>query len=266
MPTVNENLALIRSLLDYPDPQKPTDVQLWELFGNQVNHHVSRLQNSGAPWAVMDIELTVSQGLEDYLITAADFGKPFLVYTEDASDPYRPRIEIPFSLIQNTDLFYSGPRQVYANNDNVPRAVVFTFYRKPEGFYARVTPVPGGSATYRIWYEVAPTQQSSLGETPGITPFHHLIRIQTAIAAVPYCGWGKLRVDAEEDKHARRWEMKTKALGLVFTKQEQQFDREFSTYIGTLMQSGAEARDGFGDDYLEGWDYGVSSFGPNSLG
>ena len=252
-------------LLDYPS--HPTDAMLFEFFGNQVTHHMTRLQNSGAPWAVMDLELEVSAGTEDYIIPVADFGKPFLVYTEVPNDPYRPRIEIPFSLIQNTDLFYSGPRQVYANNDNIPRAVVFTFYRKPEGFYARVTPVPGGSSTYRIWYEIAPAPPGSLGDTPGITPFHHLIRIQTAIAALPYCAWGHISADAEQDKHVRRWELKTETLGKVFLKQEEQFDREFSTYIGTLMQAGAEARDGFGDEYLmDDWIYGTRGFGPNSLG
>lgn len=265
MPTTIENISLIRGLLDDPDPHKPSDPKLFEFFGNQVTHHVSRLQNSGAPWDVEDFLLTVSSGQEDYLLPVGNFGKPFLVYTEDQADPYRPRVEIPFSLIQNTDLFYSGPRQVYANNDNVNRAVVFTFYRKQGTFYARVTPVPGGSASYRVWHEVAPAPPGSLTDTPGITPFHHLIRIQTAIAGLPYCSWGNLRVDAETDRHVRQWKMKVDTLGAVFAKQETQFDREFSTYIGSLMQSGAEARDPYGEDYMAD-DWGCSApFGPNSL-
>lgn len=263
MPTVIENLSLIRGLLDDPDPHKPTDPRLFELFSNQVTHHVSRLQNSGAPWNVEDFELTAQPGQEDYLLPAGNFGKPFWVHTEDPNDPHRPRVEIPFSLLQNTDLFYAGPRQVYASNDNVSRAALFTFYRKQGGFYARITPVPGGSATYRVWHEVAPAPPGSLADTPGITPFHHLIRIQTAIAGLPYCAWGELRIDAEKDKFARRWETKVKSLGATFSKQEEQFDREFSTYIGSLMQSGAEAREGFGDDYMMD-DWGPT-FGPNSF-
>lgn len=265
MPTVIENLSQIRNLLDSPDSHRPTDALLFEFFGNQVMHHKSRLQNSGAPWDVDDFLLSVSAGQEDYALPMGEFGKPFLVYTEDQSDPRRQRVEIPFSLIQNTDLFYSGPRQVFSSG-NVNTAVTMTFYRKQGSFWARVTPVPGGSMDYRVWHEVAPAPPGSLGDTPGITPFHHLIRIQTAIAGLPYCAWGSLRVDAESDKHVRRWETKCRALGAVFGKQEEQFDREFSTYIGSLMQSGAEARDGFGDEYLDDdWGFGAGSFGPNSL-
>jgi hypothetical protein len=266
MPNVVENLAMVRRLLDSPDPSRPGNGALFEFFGNQVMHHQSRLQNSGAPWDVRDYLLTVNPGTEDYIVPAGDFGKPFLVYTEDQTDLYRPRVEIPFSLIQNTDLFWSGPRQVHTTNDNTNSAVLFTFYRKSGGFYARLTPVPGGSASYRIWYEVAPAAPGSLGETAGLSPFHHLIRIQTAIAALPYCAWGNLAVDAEKDKYVERWKAKCRALGDVFLKQEEQFDHEFSTYIGSLMQSSAEAREGFGDDYMmDDCGYGAGSFGPNSL-
>src|SRR5262245_60919374 len=265
MPTTIENLSMIRNLLDEPDPHKPRDPKLFEFFGNQVTHHVSRLQNSGAPWDVVDVSFMANAGQEDYLLSAPDFGKPFLVYTEDVSNPTRPRVEIPFSLIQNTDLFYSGPRQVFSSSSNINTAVLFTFYRKQGNFWARVTPVPGGSASYRIWYEVAPAPPGSLGDTPGLTPFHHLIRIQTAIASLPYCAWGNLQVDAENDKHVERWRMKVNMLGDAFLKQEAQFDREFSTYIGSLMQAGVEARDAFGEDYMDdGWGYSAP-FGPNSL-
>lgn len=266
MQTTIENLAQIRRLLDDPDPHKPSDPKLFEFFGNQVMHHKTRLQNSGSPWDVDDHLLEVAAGQEDYPLPISEFGKPFLVYTEDQTDQFRPRVEIPFALIQNTDLFYAGPRQVHSNNSNTNTAVTFTFYRKQGSFYARVTPIPGGSTAYRIWHEVAPAPPGSLGDTPGLTPFHHLIRVQTAIAGLPYCAWGNLRIDAEKDKHAERWQAKVRLLGDVFIKQETQFDREFSTYIGSLMQAGAEAREGFGDGYLDDdWGYDVGSFGPNSL-
>jgi len=266
MPTTIQNLAMIRRLLDDPDPHKPSNPKLFEFFGNQVMHHKTRLQNSGAPWDVMDYLLTVSAGTEDYIVEVGDFGKPFLVYTEDQTDEFRPRVEIPFSMIQNTDLFWSGPRQVHATNDNTNTAVAMTFYRKSGGFYARVTPIPGGSTSYRIWYEVAPSPPGSLASTEGLTPFHHLIRMQTALASLPYCAWGNLRIDAEKDKHVDRFKAKVGMLATAFKDQEEKYDREFSTYIGSLMMSSAEARDGFGDEYMDDWGYDVGGFGPNSLG
>lgn len=265
MPTVQQNMQLVRTLLNEPDPDAPKDTLLFELFGNQVAHHVSQLANSGSPWAVNSTVLNAVASTEDYQISAADFGKPFWVHSEDATDPYRPRVEIPFSMIQNADLFYQGPRQLYSSNDNNPTATVISFYRTASGYYARVTPVPGGSCDYRIWYEVAPGQPSSLGETPGITPFHHLVRVQTAIAALPYTRWGNLSVDAKEDRHVDRWERQVEALAKAFVKQEAQFQRQFEIFIGSLMQSGVEARDGWGDEYMEDYFYSGTVFGPNAF-
>jgi hypothetical protein len=265
MPGVLENMSMVRGLLDDPDPHKPSDPKLFQIFGNQVAHHLSQLQNSGAPWSVFDWQLTTSAGEEDYLIAAPDFGKPFWVHTEDPSDPYRARVEVPFCLLQNADQFYAGPRQVVSTSDNVPSATVISFYNKSGSYYARITPVPGGTAYYRIWYEVAPVTPGSLSDSPGLTSFHHLIRVQAAVAALPYCQWGEIRIDAAAPKDREAWGFKTKALGEALAKQELQFQKEFSTYIGTLMQPGVEARDGFGPEALDEWGWGVGIFGPNSL-
>lgn len=264
MPSVQQNLSMIRELLDEPTPQKPSDRILFQLLGNQILHHQTQLQNSGAPWEVLDWTLTVSAGTEDYLVTAANFGKPFWVHTEDPTDPYSPRVDVPFSLLQNADQFYSGPRRVHSTNNNQPTAAVITFYRQPDAFYARVTPVPGGSATYNVWYETAPSFPASLGDAPGLSPFHHLIRIQAALAAIPYCAWGNIAAEALEPRIAAAWERKAKALALSLGKQEEQFQRQFDTYIGTLMTAGVEDRQGFGA--MDDWDIGIGAFGPNQFG
>lgn len=266
MPTVQTNLALIRQILDEPDPARPKEHILFQLFADQVMHQSSQMVNSGAPWSVSSELITAVAGVEDYQVLSTNFGKPFWVHSEDPTDAYKPRIEIPFSMIQNADLFYQGPRQVYSSNDNNPRAVVISFYRTSASYYARITPVPGGTCYYRVWYEVAPDQPASLGDTPGLTPFHHLLRIQTAIAALPYCAWGRLACDAESDRDVGRWEKKCAALALSFTRQEGQFQREFSTYLGSLMQTGVEPRDGWGDPYMEDAFYAGTLLGPNRIG
>lgn len=266
MPTILENLSQIRALLDDPTPQHPSDRILFELLNNAVFHHQNQLQNTQAAWSVANWPLTVAAGVEDYLVTATDFGKPFIVYTEDTNDPTLPRVEIPFALLQNMDQFYAGPRQVNASGSNVFTTSVVSFYRSGESYYVRVAPVPGGSATYRVWYEVAPQGASALSSTPGLTPFHHLIRTQAALAALPYCSWGDVKSDAMEPRAAAAWERKTKALAMALTTQAAQFQREFDTYKATLMQAGVERRKGFADDYLDEWGYGVGSLGPNAWG
>lgn len=265
MLTISQNLALIRALLDEPNPAHPSDRILFDLISNQVQHHLTQLQNSGAPWGVSEWILTTSDGNEDYLIAAQDFGKPFLVYWQDPTDQYQSRVEIPFSLLQNASQFYEGPRRVYSTTNNIPTAAVVTFYKRDGNTYARFTPIPGGSAEYHIWYEVAPKEVESLGDTPGLSPFHHLIRIQAAIAALPYCWWGDVKVTGTPTQ-MRQWQMKTEALALAFTRQETQFQKEFSTYIGTLMQAGVESRDGYGAGYDDDWSLGIGYFGPNQLG
>ena len=266
MPTISENLSQIRILLDDPTPQHPSDRILFELLNNAVFHHQNQLQNTQSPWAVSNWPVTMASGVEDYLVTAQDFGKPFIVYTESTVDPTLPRVEIPFALLQNVDQFYAGPRQVLTSGPDAFTASVVSFYRSGESYYMRVTPVPGGSATYRVWYEVAPEGASALSSTPGLTPFHHLIRTQAALAALPYCTWGAAKSDAESPAMAAAWERKTKALAMALTTQAAQFQHEFDTYKATLMQAGVERRKGFADDYMDQWGYGVGSFGPNSWG
>lgn len=264
MPTVSQNLAQVRALLNEPSPQTPSDRVLFEILSNQIIHHQSQLQNSASNWAVYSFELTAVQGQEDYLVPAADFGKPFLVYWDDPNDTYRPRVEVPFAMMQNADQFYNGPRQVYSSSDTYPTVSTVSFFRQSDGWYARFTPIPGGSTTYTIWYETLPKAPESLGDSPGLSPFHHLIRAQTALAALPYCGWGDVRVDSVERAKAAAWERQTTALATALGVQVAQFQKEFSTYIGSLMQAGVERRQGFGDDY-EGGGWGVGSFGPNSF-
>lgn len=266
MPTVSQNLAQIRALLNEPSSQQPSDRVLFEILSNQIIHHQSQLQNSATNWAVYTWQLTAVQGQEDYLITAEDFGKPFLVYWDDPNDTYRPRVEVPFAMLQNADMFYNGPRQVYSDSSTYPTVSTISFFRQSDGWYARLTPIPGGTATYTIMYEVTPKAPQSLGDSPGLSPFHHLIRAQTALAALPYCGWGAVRVDSSDRAMAAAWERQTTALATALGVQVAQFQKEFSTYIGSLMQAGVERRSGFGDGYADGGDIGgVGYFGPNSF-
>ena len=267
MPTLEANLAKIRLLLD--EPSRPENHVLFELLYNNVQHHVTQLQNSSAHWSVYDFPLTAVAGQEDYLIAAPDFGKPFWVYTEDPNDPYRPRIEIPFAMLNNADQFYLGPRQVMSTSDNTPTAVVMSFYKKlnnqiGNAWYVRITPCPGGTAYYRLWYETLPEPQESLGATPGLTPFHHLIRVQTALSALPVAAWGDIAADTLDPKKAAAWERKSKALAIARSHEEQMYQEQFSTYLGNMMEAGIESRSPFGEGYDE-WDYGYGTFGPNSL-
>lgn len=246
MPSLNDNLSIIRLLLDKPDPQNPSPDLLFTLLTHQVQHHLNQLQNSSAHWSVAQWSLITSTGNEDYLIAASNFGKPFFVESADLTDISFVRREVPFVLLQNKDQFYRGVQQTQISEAHT--AQLISFYRSFEGWYARITPIPGGSKEYRVWYETAAIPEPALGSQIGLSPFQHLICVQTALAALPHCHWGQVRPDAESQRHGVAWERKTKAIAAARLKEEAQFQREFSTYIGTLMQAGIESRDAFGDD------------------
>ena len=266
MPTLQQNLTEIRYLLDEPSTGAPSDRLLWALLTNQVTHHQAQLQNSSAQWSVNSWPLVTAAGTGDYLVTAENFGKPFWVHTNDTDQPQLARADVPFSMLQNTDMFYQGPVQPYISSSDLFSAVTISFYRTGESWYARLTPVPGGTVEYLVWYETAPGGVFNPGDSPGLSPFHHLIRTKTALAALPYCKWGGVAVDATDAKMAMAWERKTKTLGAALGMQAVDYERQFDTYLANIMDAGVERRQAFGDSYMgatEPWAGGW--FGPNQF-
>lgn len=251
MTTLSSNLSGVRTLLGYPDPHEPTDPLLFELLSNQVQHHLNQLQNGQGHWSVDTFKLTVQPGKEDYQISAQNFGKPFLVYTSDPGNASHVRREVPFALLQNAGQFYAGPQQIQASDTHTVQ--YFTFYRRNGAWQARATPIPGENKDYVVWFEtgVAPGE---LADTAGLSPFQHLIRVQAALSALPHCAWGGARFNGT-DREAAAWTRKTQALAASLRQDEVKFQKEFSTYLGTLMQAGIEARDGFGAEADMYWWY-----------
>lgn len=244
MPTFNDNLTAIRLLLDRPDPQRPGLDILFQHLTDQVQHHHNQLQNSSAQWSVASILLTTSGGNEDYLLSADNFGKPFFVYTTDDSNESYVRREIPFVMLQNIDQFYSGVQQTQITDQHTVQYI--SFYRSAGSWYARVTPIPSGSRAYTIFYETADIPAPALGSIEGISCFNHLIRVQTALAALPHCGWGEIHPLAKGEA-GLIWARRIESLAKALAPNEAKYQKEFSTYIGTLMQAGVESRDPFGD-------------------
>src|SRR5215471_15277357 len=104
MSTNLENISAIRRRLGNPNPQSPDDGQLLSLL-------VAQLANTRNHWGINSYTLSVNAGTEDYPVTAPNFGRPFLVYTQDSTNAYHQRCEIPFSLMQDADQRYTGPQQ-----------------------------------------------------------------------------------------------------------------------------------------------------------
>src|SRR5262245_38090101 len=103
MSTVLENIPLIRQRLRDPDPHRPSDPHILNILIEHIYDHCAQLQNTANHWSVGWTQIQTSPGTEDYQIGAGDFGRPFLVYTEDATNEFHQRREIPFTLLQDAD-------------------------------------------------------------------------------------------------------------------------------------------------------------------
>ena len=216
MPTNEQNVALIRARLGNPLPSAPDDQILLRLLTDQLTHHSAQLVNTRNHWSVDKWQINMQSGLEDYLITANNFGRPVVCYTIDPSDPYHVRREIPFSLIQDADKRYAGPQMNFAVSKH--SAVEMVFYRKEgQGWFVRPVPIPGDSSSYEIWYETM-YEYGSLGDVPGASAFHHLVRIQAAI-----------RDSLLHD--------------------EVKFQKVFDTYKAQISREGVNAKLGYANDY-----------------
>lgn len=254
MPTYSENIPLIRQRLNQPDPHKPSDLQILNILIEHVYDHCAQLQNTANHWSAGWTQIQTSAGTEDYPIIAGDFGRPFLVYTDDPANEFHWRREIPFTLLQNADQLYRGPEK--SGTATVHSAVEISFYRKTPSnpsFYARFTPIPGETSNYIIGYE-ANYEFGALGDSPGISSFHHLIRVQTALSVLPLCAWGKLALD--DDRAG--WQLQQTTLRDSFLHDEAIYQKRFDSYKANSSRAGVSQKRGVGWEYEEGWGRGGS--------
>ena len=229
--THEENLSAIRRRLGYPLGDAPSDPQLMQLLVDQLANYNAELANTVNHWSVDHYQLPVNQGQEDYLVTAPNFGRPFLVYSVDGTDPYHARREIPIRLLQDADQLYSGPQQSYSSLDDTLTAICF--YRRYENWMARAVPIPGGPGTYEVWYETV-YEYGSPSDQIGLSAFHHLLRVRTAISALPLVEWR----DCSPRLNAAGWQMKVAALRDSLVLDDVRFTKQFNSYKAQSSREG----------------------------
>ena len=249
MSNISSNIAAIRQRLGNPNPHAPSDVMLLNYLIDQLLHHQAQLQNTRQHWGIESFTLTTQPDVEDYAITAQNFGRPFLVHTQDSTDPFHRRVEIPFSLMQDADQRYWGPQR--SNSVYKWSAVEMVFYRQgtaQPAWRVRPVPIPNSSGEYRVWYEMN-YDFGALDDKPGLECFHHLVRVQTAISALPDCAWGMISIE----KAPKLWEVKVKAKRDALLHDEAIFQKQFDRYITMGTRDGVLAKIGYGADYENEW-------------
>jgi hypothetical protein len=233
MPRLEEEYSQVRDLLDYPLFQRPNPHQIFAELIRQWQFMVNQLNNTRRPWTVPQTPTTITSvaGQAEYLIIAADFGKPLFVYRELDNDILLP---VPFadyaSEIHNQSYEFwiapleSGLSPVYSGEK-------VSFYRTPTGSkLMRIYPVPEESGNeYKVVYASGYQDLiASEKEDETILPEWSDYRcLRAALKLLGKCEWEGLTRAENADK---RREMKSDHL-LDYSEQK----AEFENYISNVQ-------------------------------
>lgn len=235
-----QNIAAIRTRLGFPLQDSPSDAVILRSLVDSLHHHVAQLNASSAHWNVAHWQLDCVDGVEDYQITEAAFGRPFLVYTVNSQDTYHVRTEIPITMLQNADRRYQGAKKSASAYPHTATQVCF--YKTDQTWYVRPVPIPSASGSYEIWFEKA-YQYASPSDTTGIEAFHHLVRVQAALSVLPHCEWrGATMAD-----NGKAWMAKVGLVRESLLHDEAIYQRQFNEYRSQL------SREGVSDKLPYGW-------------
>lgn len=239
--TFAESSSAIRTLLDDPAPQNPNPRVILEHYKAEAQLLLNQAQNSSINWAVRSYLLQTADGQDPYLITAADFGKDVLVHTVDDTNPYHVERTIPRTTLQSREAEYFGPKKLNSAS-TYHTAEVIIFYREDNAVYASIRPVPSGSVSYKIWYEVSLVTDGVivLGSTPILPISHPYLQLRVARALLPYCKWTDLDWNLMREKKQE--------LALSFSASIDEQRDAFRRYLATDRQQGVTPRRGFDDE------------------
>lgn len=233
MATVQEMMSNVRLRLGDPLPEKPGARHILKAVLDHTQSVYNQLNNVSRGWSVREIPLQVSANQDDYLLAAADFGKPLLVLTSDPSFSSHWERSVPFYEIQNLNLAYDGPRDGanwmsgFIDGSN-HTAAGLAFYRvEGDAVRVRVRPVPQASATYKITYMTGDWRTSAaLESSPVLREHHQLIEVRASLSVLPVAEWEGC--DTKENQGQR------KNFSDVLRGEEQLYRRDFEAFIRSV--------------------------------
>lgn len=188
-----EVMAMVRAKLDYPSPETLKDPTLLLSVQEKSEHYFNRINLTQRDWFIGTWDLTAINNVDEYLVSAPDWGRAISCETFDSSDPYNHfRREIQIGDFHDRDLFYQGSTKAGNNLSSADQhsAEFVAFYRKSADnlLYLQLTPMPGQSAEYRFWYEPnRPTPARLTSNLLFLEAFRGLLVTDVALSCLPYC-------------------------------------------------------------------------------
>jgi hypothetical protein len=201
-----------RLALGEPRPQRPSGRAVLRAVVNKAQDLLSQITETGASWAVDEIQLQVVNGQQDYLLPVTSyFGKPLQVLTYYPQNTSTITRSIDFQYLNDMNIDWPYPQNLASwagYYDGTPNtALRMAFYRKggTDDMWVRVLPVPALSATYTITFAVGSwADDAGIDSSPVVNQFHPLIETQAALSLLPQTEWS----NSEEENRIRRKEFK----------------------------------------------------------
>lgn len=208
MATYRELMSRLDLLLGSPHVNAPDEPTRWEHMRIVIQQITNVALDADPAWITASTTLTVQDQQDIYQIVANDFGKPLLIETSDPTDPYHVARQIQMCSWASEDMVSAvagnTPVRVGGFGGYQHTAQAMAFRREPGIVYVRVLPTPSASAIYKIYYETATPNDSSLDNQPFMPYVNSYIVTATALAVLPECKWSDLDAQGNKDKRAEK--------------------------------------------------------------
>lgn len=216
MATLGDISQSTRLRLNEPRTQKPSGRAVLQAVVTKTQDLFSQLTNTGTAWAIDEVQLTVVNGQQDYLLPVTSyFGKPLQVLTYYPQNTSTITRSIEFTVLNDMNFNWPYPQNMASwmgNADGSPNtAMRMAFYRKggEDAVWVRVLPTPALSAIYSITYTIgAWADDAGLDSSPVLNQFHPLIEVQSALSLLPHAEW----TDDPKENRERRKELRDSLL------------------------------------------------------
>jgi hypothetical protein len=221
---VRELFPIIRSHLDRPDRDAPTDVQLMHLLWGRIQAYANKERGANGRAMLSRALLSINAAETEYAVTADSFGTVESVTFDPAASETGAEGEVQVVDWVDLDRVASGYEVDPATGFSV-QAIAF---RRVNGQWQAKT-VPLGASGDLVVYYVPQVTAVRSDDAPRIIESAHLtvLTLATALAAVPACRWARL--DASEQMAHRREIENALARDLADARADFEYDIRRST-------------------------------------
>ena len=233
--TREEEFSRVRELLDHPMEQRPAPHLIFSHLIRAEQWQANKINATGRPWAEASLTITSVANQAEYTISAADFGKPFLVYRALSENVIVP---VPFADYVNElknqryDFFDVPTESGITRHDTGEKLAFFreTPVLDPDTGISsgakkvRIYPIPEEAGrVYTVHYATGRRDWSdfTVGDEPILPEWTDWRTHRAAAHLIAYAEWDGL---SPRDNREKRLEMR-EYLGVAFGEQNDEFLR-----------------------------------------